>query len=101
MSVTSKAMKIYFAGIFIFGAQIACQQTFLALGKVKQSLILVVLRKLILLVPLIYILPIFMANKYNTVLLAEPITDIVSTLITIICFWKYYSINLKAKTVQY
>lgn len=94
VSVTSNAMKIYFAGIFIFGAQIACQQTFLALGKAKQSLILVVLRKLILLVPLIYILPILISDKYNAVLLAEPITDIVSTLITIICFWKFYSKNL-------
>jgi putative MATE family efflux protein len=92
---TSHAIKIYFAGMFVFGAQIACQQTFLALGKAKQSLLLVVLRKLILLVPLVFILPAFLPNSYQAVLLAEPITDIVSTLITVICFRKFYVKRLK------
>jgi Na+-driven multidrug efflux pump len=91
---TSSAMKIYFAGVFVFGAQIACQQTFLSLGKAKQSMTLVILRKLILLVPLIYILPMLLPNQYSAVLIAEPITDLLSTLITIICFVKFYTKSL-------
>lgn len=95
VKTTTDAMKIYFAGLFIFGAQVACQQTFLALGKAKQSMMLVILRKLILLVPLILILPLFLSDQYKAILIAEPVTDIVSTLITIICFGHYYMTNLK------
>lgn len=57
------AMRIYMAGTCIFGAQIACQQTFVAMGKAVHSLFLAILRKLILLIPLIYILPLFFENK--------------------------------------
>lgn len=92
--ITSEAIRIYFAGIFVFGAQIACQQTFLALGKAKQSMTLVILRKIVLLIPLIFILPIILTNQYHAVLLAEPITDIVSTVITVACFAIFYRKNL-------
>lgn len=97
VSITAGAIRIYFAGIFVFGAQIACQQTFLALGKAKQSMVLVILRKLILLIPLIFILPKFFKNQYIAVLLAEPITDIVSTLVTLICFTTFYKSSLHKK----
>lgn len=86
VSITSWSMRIFFAGIFVFGAQIACQQTFLALGKAKISLILALLRKVILLVPLIFILPIFFEDKLKATLMAEPIADILATLTTVICF---------------
>ena len=56
VEITSHSIRIFFAGIFIFGAQSACQQTFLALGQAKISLVLALLRKMILLVPLIFIL---------------------------------------------
>ena len=59
MEITSWSMRIYFAGILVFGAQIACQQTFLALGQAKISTVLALLRKIVLLVPLIFILPLF------------------------------------------
>ena len=95
VKTTTEAMKIYFAGLFVFGAQVACQQTFLALGKAKQSMMLVILRKLILLVPMILILPLFLSDQYKAILIAEPITDIVSTLITMICFGYYYMTKLK------
>lgn len=95
VKTTTEAMKIYFAGLFVFGAQVACQQTFLALGKAKQSMMLVILRKLILLVPMILILPLFLSDQYKAILIAEPITDIVSTFITIICFGHYYMTKLK------
>ncbi len=51
------------AASLIFGIQIGCQQTFVALGNAKNSLFLAVLRKLILLIPLIYILPPFFAGQ--------------------------------------
>lgn len=93
VNTTVYAIRIYFSGIFVFGAQIACQQTFLALGKAKQSMVLVILRKIILLIPLIFILPGIFKNQYQAVLLAEPITDLISTLVTIICFAIFYRKN--------
>lgn len=95
VKTTSAAIRIYFSGIFVFGAQIACQQTFLALGKAKQSMSLVILRKIVLLIPLIFILPMMFKNQYQAVLLAEPITDIVSTIITLVCFVVFYNKHLK------
>ena len=80
------ALRIYMAGIFAFGAQIACQQSFMALGQAKISLFLACLRKIILLIPLIFILPNFFANKVFGVFLAEPISDIVAAAVTTITF---------------
>ncbi|MGG7178761.1 MATE family efflux transporter [Clostridium paraputrificum] len=90
IDITSWSIRIYFAGIFIFGAQVACQQTFLALGQAKISLFLALLRKVVLLVPLIYILPNFFTNKVRGVLIAEPVADIIATLTTVICFIIFY-----------
>jgi Na+-driven multidrug efflux pump len=75
-------MRIYFAGIMTIGVQIACQQTFLALGKSKISFLMDILRKLVPLVPLIFILPSFIENKLFAVLLAEPIADITADTVT-------------------
>ena len=86
VETTSYCMRIFFAGIFIFGAQIACQQTFLALGIAKISLLLALLRKVVLLVPLIFILPMIMDDKFRAVLLAEPFADVIATIATVICF---------------
>ncbi len=81
------ALRIYMAVIGIFGIQIACQQTFIALGNAKISLFLAVLRKIILLIPLIYIVPLFTPNnKCLGVFLAEPIADTIAVLTTAICF---------------
>lgn len=79
-------MRIYMAGIFAFGFQISCQQTFVALGQAKTSLLLACLRKLVLLIPLIFILPIFFENKVLAVFLAEPVSDIVAAAVTTIIF---------------
>ncbi|MDR7869349.1 MAG: MATE family efflux transporter [Tissierellaceae bacterium] len=94
MEITTWSIRIYFAGIFAFGAQIACQQTFLALGKAKISLILAMLRKIVLLIPLIFILPNFTSDKLFGVLLAEPIADILASLTTVIVFTIFYRKNL-------
>lgn len=90
VEITSWSIRIFFAGIFLFGAQIACQQTFLALGQAKISLMLALLRKVVLLIPLIFILPRFFSNKLGGVLMAEPIADILAALTTIACFRAFY-----------
>lgn len=94
VEITSICMKVYFFGTFAIGAQIACQQTFLALGQAKISMFLALLRKVILLVPLIFILPYFMKNGLEAVLLAEPIADILASTTTVICFTIFYKKTL-------
>ena len=100
VEITSWSIRIYFAGIFLFGAQIACQQTFLALGEAKKSLILALLRKIILLIPLIYILPAIFNDKLMATLLAEPVADIISATTTIICFVLFYKKVLSKKALE-
>lgn len=89
---TAWALRIYMAAQCVFGAQIACQQTFVALGKSAQSLFIATLRKIILLIPLIYLLPSYFENKEFAVFLAEPIADFISVCTTVIVFmvtvWK-------------
>lgn len=80
------ALRIYMGATGIFGIQIACQQTFIALGNAKISLFLAVLRKIILLIPLIYILPHFFANKVFAVFLAEPVADFLAVCTTATMF---------------
>ena len=80
------ALRIYMAATGIFGVQIACQQTFIALGNAKASLFLAVLRKFILLIPLIYILPHFFTNKVFGVFLAEPVADVLAVCTTACMF---------------
>ena len=67
------AVRIYMAASLLFGIQLSCQQTFVALGNAKNSLFLAVLRKLILLIPLIYLLPALLPDKVTAVFLAEPV----------------------------
>lgn len=87
IAYTTWSMRVYVAAQCIFGAQIACQQTFVALGKAAQSLFLAVLRKIILLIPLIYILPAFLTNKEFAVFLAEPIADFLAVCTTVTMFF--------------
>ena len=75
------------AVIVLFGVQIACQQTFVSLGNAPVSLFLALLRKVVLLIPLIYIVPMFMDNKCNAVFLAEPIADFIAVSVTAIMFY--------------
>lgn len=89
------AMRIYMAGIFSLGFQICCQQSFMALGQAKISLFLACLRKIILLIPLIFILPHFFADKVFAVFLAEPISDIIAAMVTTIAFFSQFNKILK------
>ncbi len=85
---TAWALRIYMAGIFSIGFQISCQQSFMALGQAKVSLLLACLRKIVLLIPLIFLLPMFLADKVFAVFLAEPVSDILAAAITTITFLK-------------
>lgn len=75
---TAHSMRIYLAMIGLMGIQMACQQTFVAIGNAKCSIFVALLRKVILLIPLIYILPAFMVDKTTAIFLAEPLADLVS-----------------------
>ena len=86
LEFTAHALRIYMALSGIFGIQIACQQSFIALGNAKTSLFLALLRKVILLIPLIYIMPLLMENKTEAVFMAEPVADFIAVTTTAILF---------------
>lgn len=87
LAFTKTALRIYMAGILLFGIQIACQMTFTALGNAKASIMVAVMRKFILLIPLIYIVPgIWTSNQTLAVYLAEPIADLLAITFTVILF---------------
>ena len=87
MEFTKTALRIYMAAMFLFGIQIACQMTFNALGRATESIVVAVMRKFILLIPLIYIMPqIFRADQTTAVYMAEPIADALAVTFTAILF---------------
>ena len=93
MNYTAWAMRIFLAGAISIGFQISCQQAFVALGQATISLFLACLRKLILLIPLIFILPTFFesgADKAFAVFLAEPVSDIIAATVTTITFFIFF-----------
>lgn len=87
ISFAVPALRIYMSVTILFGIQLGCQQTFIALGNAKSSLFLALLRKVILLIPLIYIMPTFIANKTTAVFLAEPVADFLAVVTTSIMFY--------------
>ena len=87
---TGWAIRIYMAASGIFGIQIACQQTFIAIGNAKTSVFLAVLRKVLVLIPLIFILPMFIENQAFAVFLAEPIADTIAVSVTATLFYQTY-----------
>ena len=94
---TAWALKIFLACGFSVGFQISCQQAFMALGQAKISLIMALLRKVFLLIPLIFILPRFFAweNKALAVFLAEPVSDVVAAAVTTFMFFRFFIRMLK------
>ena len=91
------AARIFLFGCFAFGAQTGFQQSFLALGQAKVSLLLALLRKIILLIPLIYLLPLFFPDKLFGVFVAEPIADILAASTTTLSFLVFAKKKLKDK----
>lgn len=87
LSFTKNALRIYMAVMLIFGIQMACQMTFTSLGNAKASITVAVMRKFILLIPLIYIMPhIFTADQTMAVYMAEPIADVIAVTFTAVLF---------------
>ena len=87
---TEWAIRIYMAASLLFGIQIACQQTFIALGNALTSVFLALLRKVILLIPLIFLLPAILPDKVFGVFLAEPVADTIAVTVTSILFLREY-----------
>lgn len=85
LNLTGRMMPVFLGGVFAFGAQMACQNTFLALGQAKVSIFLALLRKIILLIPLALILPVFFGVE--GIYFAEPIADIGAATTTVILFF--------------
>lgn len=87
MDFTRSALRIYMAATLIFGIQMACQSTFVAIGNAKASITVAVVRKFILLIPLIYIMPlIFTQDKTTAVYMVEPFADVIAVCFTAILF---------------
>ena len=83
----SASLRIYLGGLCIFGIQIACQMTFTSMGNAKSSIIVAVVRKFVLLIPLIYIMPHIIADKTVGVYMAGPVADITAVTFTSILFF--------------
>lgn len=86
--IAAWAVRIYMACALLLGAQLGCQQTFISLGNARISIFLAILRKIILLIPLVFILPQFMQNQVLAVFLAEPIADFVAVCTTCTLFYR-------------
>lgn len=99
LDFTKTALRIYMACMLLFGIQMACQMTFTSLGNAKASILVAVMRKFILLIPLIYILPlIFSADKTMAVYLAEPVADFLAVTFTAFLFAFQFKKSLAALT---
>lgn len=96
--ITIWTLRIYMAGVLLMGIQISCQQTFIAFGNSKKSAFLAVFRKILVLIPLIYILPMFISDQVFAVFLAEPIADTIAVLTTSTMF--YFEMKNKMKEMQ-
>lgn len=96
LDFTQNALRIYMACLLLFGIQIACQMTFTSLGYAKASILVAVMRKFILLIPLIYILPqIFTGNQTTAVYMAEPVADFLAVSFTAVLFTFQFRKTLK------
>ena len=88
LAFTSKALRIYLGAMFLFGIQIACQMTFVSIGNAVCSIIVAVVRKFVLLLPLIYLIPQIVSDKTMGVYLAEPVADVIAVTFTA-CLFAY------------
>ena len=92
---TAKALRIYCAVLCIFGIQIACQMTFVSTGNAPCSIIVAIVRKFILLLPLIYLMPQLISDKSMGVYMAEPVADVIAVSFTAILFAVQFKKSLK------
>lgn len=90
IAYTTKSMRVYLSMLFIYGIQVACQYSFVALDQAPKAIFLTIWRKIIILIPLIFILPRFMPDAVIGVYLAEPIADTIAVCTTAPMFYSYY-----------
>jgi len=90
LAFAAKALRIYCGVLFMFGIQIACQMTFVAIGYAKSSIIVAVMRKFVLLLPLIYLMPCIISDKTIGVYAAEPVADFLAVTFTAVLFGKQF-----------
>jgi putative MATE family efflux protein len=83
---TARVIRIYFGGMLLFGIQVACQMTFVSLGNAASSVMVAVMRKFVLLLPLIYLMPHMVSDPTVGVYLAEPIADVAAVTFTTFLF---------------
>lgn len=84
---TARAIRVYAAVIFLMGIQIACQMTFISMGNAKASAIVAIVRKFVLLMPIVYIMPLLLEDKVMGVFLTEPVSDFIAVCFTAILFF--------------
>lgn len=92
---TANALRIYCGVMCIFGIQIACQMTFVSTGNAPCSIIVAIVRKFVLLLPFIYLIPNLVQDKTTGVYLAEPVADIIAVTFTAILFAIQFKKSLK------
>lgn len=88
---TKWSMRLYLAMLLIYGVQVACQYSFVALDQAPKAIFLTIWRKIILLIPLIFLLPHLWPDAVTGVHLAEPIADTIAVCTTAPMFYHYYS----------
>ena len=86
VAFTAGVLRIYCGALFLMGIQIACQMTFVSIGNAPCSIVVAVLRKFVLLLPLIYLLPHLLADQTRAVFLAEPVADVIAVTGTVLLF---------------
>ena len=96
LDFTARALRIYCAMLFLFGIQIACQMTFVSIGNAPCSILVAVLRKFVLLLPLIFLLPSLLSDKVTAVYLAEPVADAIAVTCTALLFSRQFKKALAA-----
>ena len=100
ITYASKALRIYCACLIIMAIQLSCQMTFVSIGVALSSVIVAVVRKIVLLIPLIYIVPLFVEDKAMGVFLAEPIADFIAVAFTILLFSYKFPKALKERKIS-
>ena len=95
MELGVKMLRVYIFGYIIIGANSSFQQIYTSLGEGKRSFFFAFYRKIILLIPLIYILPNFISNGVLAVMLAEPVSDLLTTGTNAIFFKRFINDKLK------
>ena len=95
LDFAAKALRIYCGGLGLFGIQIACQMTFVSLGNAPCSILVAVVRKFVLLLPLIYLMPMLVPDKTMGVYMAEPVADVIAVTFTAVLFAFQFSKSMK------